>query len=456
MMMNKLILVSVLLGLVLPGSLVRAQSDSTVFDAKIAELMEQVSKDSLAKYIQDLADAGGHKSRASYTEGNLWAVQYIKERFESFAGLTSVELDTFLLSNAQAPYDTVPLFNVVATLEGQEHPGQIYVVGGHLDATANRDGNINWDNDWPTAMAPGADDNATGVASILEIARILSDPANDINQSVTIKFVAFGAEEVHPAYSSSSSDHHFGSLNFVKEAYQNGDDILGAYIMDMIGYNNTGNDYFDVVSNAKSISLGEDLLETNSVYEVGLESNEPPFENALYSDHDKFWNYRYLAILLIEHAPPWEDDLPWYTINPYYHKESDTFEHVNLNQVHKIAQLTLGTLASLSTVTSVETVPGERPDVPESFELLQNYPNPFNAGTLIRYRLATAAPVRLTIYNLRGQKVASLVEGLQTAGTHAVLWDGKNAAHQELSSAIYLYELQVGERRQIRKMVLSK
>lgn len=430
-----------------------SQTDSTAFDPTIADLMSQVSQDNIRLYIQDLANADGHQSRISYTDGNRWAVRYIQDTFASFAGLSSVILDTFFVTDATPPHDSEPLFNVVATLAGRTNPAQTYIIGGHLDATANLDNNLNWDTDWPAAKAQGADDNATGVAAILEIARILSDPNNAFDNDYTIKFIAFGAEERHPAY---HNNNHLGSKHYAQQAFAQREEILGVYVLDMIGYNSTGHDYFNIVSNNKSRDLGEKMLTVNSVYQVALESNRPPFPEVTYSDHHQFWLYRYKAILIIENAPPWQNRVPFYRANPFYHRQGDIFATVNLNQVTKVAQLTLATVASL---TSLVTSVGVRPDVPDqprTFSLFQNYPNPFNGGTLIRYRLLSSGNVNLAIYNLRGQKVASLVKERQPPGDYFAMWDGKDSKGRELSSGIYLYTLVVNEQRFGRKLILNK
>jgi PKD repeat protein len=92
-----------------------------------------------------------------------------------------------------------------------------------------------------------------------------------------------------------------------------------------------------------------------------------------------------------------------------------------------------------------------KPANPENYTLAQNYPNPFNPLTTIRYNLPAAGNVELTVFNIVGQKIATLVSGRQTAGTHAVKWE---ATH--LSSGVYFYVLQVGEFRQVRKMMVVK
>ena len=86
-----------------------------------------------------------------------------------------------------------------------------------------------------------------------------------------------------------------------------------------------------------------------------------------------------------------------------------------------------------------------QPVVPQSFALFQNYPNPFNSSTLIRFALPEAQQMELTIYNLAGQQVVTLVEGVRHAGTYAVNWDGQDDDGQALASGVYLYRLQAGE-----------
>lgn len=90
--------------------------------------------------------------------------------------------------------------------------------------------------------------------------------------------------------------------------------------------------------------------------------------------------------------------------------------------------------------------------LPRRFELFQNYPNPFNPVTRIRYRLPQAGRVKLTIFNLRGQEVATLVNGRQAAGVHEVQWHAG-----KFPSGMYIYRLQVGSKFVAsRKLILMK
>jgi 5'-nucleotidase/UDP-sugar diphosphatase len=105
-------------------------------------------------------------------------------------------------------------------------------------------------------------------------------------------------------------------------------------------------------------------------------------------------------------------------------------------------------------VKFMKTQSGE--NLPQAFELHQNYPNPFNPETQISYSLPEDAKVKLTIYNVLGQRVLVLVDGYQSAGMQTVIWDGRSENGEKVSSGIYFYKLQAGEIVQTKKMSLMK
>jgi glucose/arabinose dehydrogenase len=91
---------------------------------------------------------------------------------------------------------------------------------------------------------------------------------------------------------------------------------------------------------------------------------------------------------------------------------------------------------------------------PQSFSLDQNFPNPFNSSTAIRFTLPVKDHVELSVYNLNGQKVGTLVEGLRLAGIYTVYWDGRDDRGRQLASGLYLYRLRAGTETAARKLLL--
>ena len=95
--------------------------------------------------------------------------------------------------------------------------------------------------------------------------------------------------------------------------------------------------------------------------------------------------------------------------------------------------------------------------LPEAFSLADNFPNPFNPATTIQYALPQAADVELTVYNVVGQPVRTLVAEYQSAGRYAVEWDATNDSGYSLSSGMYFYRLQAGGAfLEVKKMLLLK
>jgi hypothetical protein len=95
-------------------------------------------------------------------------------------------------------------------------------------------------------------------------------------------------------------------------------------------------------------------------------------------------------------------------------------------------------------------------EIPKSLQLAQNYPNPFNPSTTIRFGLPQDGRVKLTVYNILGQRIVDLIDDDRTAGYHAVTWNGRNAFGVAVASGIYLYRLETSLGIQTRKMILLK
>ena len=90
------------------------------------------------------------------------------------------------------------------------------------------------------------------------------------------------------------------------------------------------------------------------------------------------------------------------------------------------------------------------------FELKNNYPNPFNPLTLIKYSLPSDGVVTITIYNMMGSRVKTLINSFQNRCDNSVQWDATNNLGNKVPSGVYLYNIEAGNFNQTKKMVLWK
>ena len=94
--------------------------------------------------------------------------------------------------------------------------------------------------------------------------------------------------------------------------------------------------------------------------------------------------------------------------------------------------------------------------LPTSYMIHQNYPNPFNPVTTLRYDLPEDALVNITIYDMMGRQLSTLVSSQQSAGYKSVQWNATNDAGSLVSAGLYLYMIQAGDFKQTKKMILLK
>jgi photosystem II stability/assembly factor-like uncharacterized protein len=167
------------------------------------------------------------------------------------------------------------LFNVVGTIDGLCYPGRQFLITGHYDDISEDP--YNW--------APGADDNASSVISLLTTASILKDYA----LANTVKFVAFSGEE----------QGLLGSAAYAEEAYNRGDTILGVINCDMIAYDGNGDDVMEVHSglSAENQALADIFIGAISDYGLNLVPQKITEGASSSSDHASFWSYGFPAIL---------------------------------------------------------------------------------------------------------------------------------------------------------------
>jgi len=96
------------------------------------------------------------------------------------------------------------------------------------------------------------------------------------------------------------------------------------------------------------------------------------------------------------------------------------------------------------------------PSFPGSFSLNQNYPNPFNPATQISYYLPSRSRVALKIFNLQGQEIFTLVDSIQAGGYQSVTWQGQDQSGNRVTSGVYIYQLQVKDQIETKKMLLLR
>jgi len=280
-----------------------APSPVSAQDPLVETIVSLVSTSGLAATVQTLQDFQTRHASTTNCEAAGEAL------FASFAalGLDDVHFEPF-------PVSSYTSRNVVAEKTGETYPDDIFIICAHYDSTSS----------WPATLAPGADDNASGTAAVLEAARALGPYPLDF----TVRFVAFSAEELGL----------IGSQAYADAARAAGERILGVINLDMIGYANALPEDVQVIVNANSIWLGDLFLAAGSHYGVvgGTRTIDPSF---VYSDHSPFWDNGYPALLAIEDNP---------LNNPYYHRTTDTLDKLDLDFFTSAARASVGLLAELA------------------------------------------------------------------------------------------------------------
>ena len=233
--------------------------------------------------------------------------------------------------------------NIVAVLPPRSNSPskRIFIICAHYDTEAGREPNWN-----PLAStAPGANDNGTGVAAMLEIAHLLSRYEYDHE----LRFVALGGEELG----------FLGSRHYVRNASamaanNNTDDTVRAhenivcvFNLDMFGFN-WRSDLVEIVTNNDSSWISRALIIANTWYDIGLKIRRTQDEFVDISSHKSFWDNGYNAVTLTESSTPWRDSQN-YDANTFYHTSADTADKVNFRLVRKVTQLVLVTIDSLLT-----------------------------------------------------------------------------------------------------------
>jgi Zn-dependent M28 family amino/carboxypeptidase len=235
----------------------------------------------LAAHIDSLAGAGGYRSRVAHTDGHRWSREYIRRAFAAAGVEARVD-----------PVEGTELANVVATIEGRSD--SIVVIGGHFDASASRD--RGWKRGWRSMPAPGAVDNATGVAALIEIARLVRAQGRP---RYTIELVAFDAEEFSPRH----RGHHLGSRAYAARIRREHRRLRGAIILDMVVSKGSGR-RVGLFATRRSRRLAEELVDLAVAHggESRVALASAPCSR---SDNESFDLLGLPAVLFMESCAPW-------------------------------------------------------------------------------------------------------------------------------------------------------
>lgn len=271
-------------------------------DPRIVDMVAQVDKDNLQATVQDLQDMGERKAGS----GAFVAETYLVDAFNAIGGLT---VTTHHFSSSYSD-------NVIAELPGAVDPSVTYIVGAHYDSISY------------SGPAPGADDNASGTASVVEIARILSQHPF----KYTLRFVCFNAEELGL----------IGSEAYCDLLVSQGENVAAYINLDMNAYRNPNDPYdVDFVTNYSSSSLISYCSEMFAAYVPSLGITQGPLSGGT-SDHQSFTQHGYTACFPFE-------DLDHYS--PYIHTPDDVIG-TSANDFILSEMITKGVLASLATLAS--------------------------------------------------------------------------------------------------------
>ena len=285
-----------------------------IYNTKVDSVMNLVSLPSIKKFAKELSGdtvtmIGGSPyviiSRYWNSPFSSKAAQFIYERFIGF-GL-----------NARYQINNSTCVNVIATKTGTIYPNKQYIICAHYDdiitATTVPD------------TVPGADDNASGVSTVLEAARLLAN----INTPYTLVFIAFDKEETNGS----------GSVGYADSAYAHGDSIMGVLNLDMIAYDNNNDNKFIITTDSNSLRLSDNLVNFVQVYQLGL-----PYERHILgfgSDHTSFWDRQYKAISIFEDV--------YGEFNPYYHSKFDLVFTFNPTYFYNMAKTSIGLFSTWGT-----------------------------------------------------------------------------------------------------------
>ncbi|OGS43771.1 MAG: hypothetical protein A3K76_05055 [Euryarchaeota archaeon RBG_13_57_23] len=293
----------------------------------VDEVLGSVDGNRIMGTIAELESFG---TRAFYLNQSDEAATYIFERFSELD--LEVEYQEFVAG-------THPSRNVVATQKGSLDSSIQFLIGAHYDSENSMASTLELGEN---LSAPGADDDASGVATTIEIATVL----HAFRLNYTIKYAAFGAEEA--GYDRSGGLR--GSRHFVELERARSASYEGTAILDMIGYKGSSDNHAVVLINEYN-KLANAVLAAVPAHELNITLGMVIDSSIAYSDHYPFWVAGYPSMLVCEAIT--DAGLP-YEFNPNYHTQDDTIDQLSMEQMIEVSKALLGGMLTLNGLASNE------------------------------------------------------------------------------------------------------
>jgi hypothetical protein len=293
------------------------QNNIENINPKISQAIDMVNESLLRNFLEDLVSIG---PRMTGTYGCEKAAEYIYEQFFNFGLETRIQEWGSFNNRLRLRYYKGK--NIEATLNGTNKDcDEIIIFNAHYDTVK---------------VSPGANDDGSGVAAVLAAAYIL----NQFEFNRTIKFVTFSGEEINL----------LGSRAYVKEIYENNEDLLVEFNADMIGYAETAQGGKNVTLSPTEDAhwITDEINSVNDNYSIGFNINIggdiTPERSRGGSDYYDFMLYGYEVIAFWESE--WNRD--------YFHTEEDTIEHINFSYFVNVTKLIVGSLAHLADMVEID------------------------------------------------------------------------------------------------------
>ena len=385
-------------------STLRAQSPGD-----LENILSQISADSVYATVQDLQNFGS-RFAAPYggSGGNRDVAEYITHRLENYG--ISTEIDSFYKSGT-AVYMGVSewFYNIRGVLQASNPiDDSLVIVGAHLDAIAFTEYGA-------FANAPGADDNASGVAVMLELARIIHE--NSLQFRRDIHFMAFDAEEFGL----------WGSGYDAQKRSDTGDKIALMMNNDMVSNQPEDEDWkltFRWYDNAvDAANRAAAICEQYTDLEPVILPETENWELATRSDSYSYYQKGYRAIFAHE-----------YTFSSSYHTPHDVTDSCNYPYLAEVARYNMAMLTAYADPTSGVGVENH-PSISRTYA----YPNPSCGKVILQYLLEQDSPVSISVLDLKGCTLLHYDNGIQSAGICHLELDLSS-----LPAGLYLCQIRTG------------